>query len=187
MKPSAPKKVTAKKKPFDVVLLGNVGYGSHYGETRYAKWASSLKVAGIDLNPLDGPKPKNMEQITKEFVEGLEQIEDGSVSIIKSGLGLGHYNAKGEMEKTKKLPIIGTKRPLTKRNALVVYTRKVLETAYRKLKPGGKLRATLMDERALQIMKKALEMSSFQQDKIKISWVYWGKEKTPFPRVIVTK
>lgn len=185
MKAGVPRAGVAKKR-FDVVLLGNVGC-AQFGEKSYARIAPNLRIAGIDLKPLGEKLPKNMKQIRKGFAEGLERLEDNSVSIIKSGLALGHYDERGRMEKTRRMPLIGVKRPLTKRNRFVVYTGKVLEVAYRKLEKGGQLRATFLDERALQVMKKALEGSRFEQGKVTVKWVSGGKKQRPLPRIIAVK
>ena len=87
---------------------------------RYAKRFPSVKFIGIDLNPHKS-RQRNYRQITGEFLTELKKLRNGTVSSISSDCTLGHYG----IETPKKDPR--------------QYTVEVICTAFKKLKPGGKL------------------------------------------------
>lgn len=143
-----------------VVFLGNVGFGQRIGwkSEKYAKLAPKIEFIGIDLGELKRVRPKNLRQIQANFEDGLRRLQDNSVSLIRSDLAVGHYDAKGNQKQ-----ISEEKMPLNEENPYFVHTRDTLKIAYRKLERNGKFVATCLNDRALAIVMKALEETPFKK------------------------
>jgi len=181
-------KTAARKKPL-VVFLGDIGIagiGNYAKSKKIARMAPNVKFVGIDLEELTRERPKNLKRITTNFETGLKKLEDNSVSLIRSDLAVGHYDERGNPETT-----IEAKQPLDRQNPYFAHTLGTLNVAYRKLKPGGKFVATLLNSRALEVMMKALAESPFEKEKIKVEWHNRGSGNelgdSKRPKVIAVK
>jgi hypothetical protein len=117
-----------RRAPPVVVHLGNAGFSSDSKTLRCARKFPGINFIGIDL--IDTPpekKPENWTQIRAEFMEGLEMLKDGSISVISSEMALGYYDPKT------------TSVYDSKARDYEEHTHRVIALAFRKLKAGGKL------------------------------------------------
>ena len=114
-----------------IVHLGNIGLDDAAKTRQYAKRFQNFRFYGIDLAKLTGQIPSNWEQIKTNFLNGLSIFQDDSIDIVSSELGLGYYNANGEISD----PFFN-KIELEK---IEKYTKNVVECIFKKLKKGGKL------------------------------------------------
>lgn len=146
-----------------IVHLGNVGEDSAYRSKQLAKRFSNFDFYGVDLKKITDssllhpnirisetlrnlrdrrllkPKPKNLEQIQKDFVQGLNRFKDGSLDLVSSDFGVGFYKKERNIGKLKsaikKEMDIGVSAYI----GADTYTRKVINLIYKKLKPNGKV------------------------------------------------
>jgi len=161
-----------KKKRFMVVELGNVGmrwpFEKKAGRTsKIARRLPKARLVGIDLRKLNkwfslrrSRLPENVRQINADFLKGLRQLEDNSVSRISSHMSLGHYNSAGKEYSGRDHLYKST----------LDYTTQTIKTARQKLHEGGKL-VIVVGEPVLQLVKKALENGGFAKKEVSISLV----------------
>lgn len=143
------KGIVFKKYSPDVVHLGNIGLDKG-GKTRaYSERYPHKTFFGIDLNPnIPEDRLANWQQHVGDFVSGLKQVRDNSVKVISSELAFGHYG------KDWKSPIS------------VEYNAQILNLAYRKLRPGGKIIIVVAGIYESETIKKAFARTKFKIDSI---------------------
>ena len=153
------RKPTRQKPVF--VHLGNVGDSHRAHKTQsYAARFKNMKFIGIDILPLKSRK-SNWRQIEAEFKEGLDQLPDNAVSVISSEAAFGYYIPEHVERFTESYLESHRARELQ-------YNTETLQTAYRKLRPGGKLmfavEKTVWDKK----LKPAFEHTPFKQENITV-------------------
>jgi hypothetical protein len=164
------------KKPKEriIVHLGNVGYMSidelpAEKTLRVLKGVGKLeslkgtKVVGIDENSLKHFVFPNWKQIRADFVGGLSQLEDSSVSLISSEMALGYFGRMLDTPSEADISIETIRGRLPK----IEYTRSVLDLSFRKLCAEGKL-VLVVGESAMPHLRTAFQDSPFSQAKIEI-------------------
>ena len=153
-----------------IVHLGNVGEGFE-GEieskkTRdYSERFPGFDFFGIDLKEL-ADKPTSWRQVRADFLTGLDRFPDGSVDIITSDRALGEFNR-----------LAGT-------SGFEEYTKKVVEKAHAKLRPGGKLLFSVPGI-LVQKIRPIVEDSPFDSERMEIrefkkneyARTYWSEYK----------
>jgi|GEM_PF-1932677 len=150
-----------------VVHLGNIGYHDtstkkegevYYKSTlpanqikthKYAKRFRDIDFIGIDLKKYTQFRPKNWMQMQLDFLDGLKKLENNSIDLISSEMSVGYYTkgAKEIFDET--------------------YNRQLLNLAYQKLVPGGKLMIALTTPR-LKLLRQIIIESQFPKRKRKI-------------------
>ena len=141
------------------VHLGNAGpfFARAMKTKKYSERFSNVEFVGIDLKQVTSNKP-NWRQINANFADGLNQLEDHSVSLISSDFALGFYTPKG--------------RHMFKGKQVEQHTEETIRIAYQKLKAGGKLlfavnKPTGMPlEYSLTSIRISLEKAGFKQCKL---------------------
>lgn len=174
-KKPAPMSPLAKgKQPVTIIHLGNIGTSSKWALGRnlrqeitaektmkYAKRFPNFRFIGIDLERKAlGEIPENTRQIKASFLERLGKIRDNSAAIISSDLALGHYDMKGDEH------IKFNNAPPSHREMIGI-NHKVINAAYEKLAPDGKLLISIREEN-LPAMKSALKESNFRNSEITV-------------------
>jgi len=163
----AKKETTQEKRR--IIHLGNVrDRGITQGEPRtaaktrrYAKRFRKFQFVGIDIAPMPGRRPKNLEQRRKNFSEGLEKEIDNSVDLISSEMALGYYKAYPKS-------MIDTKSSRKRRK----HTKETIKLAFIKLKPGGKMHITVGNPVLREILK-TLKKTGFEVEHRKSTHKEW--------------
>ena len=135
-----------------IVHLGNLGMDEGQKTRDYAKRFLNFRFIGIDTQEAPQDRPPNWDQIEAEFLVGLNKLEDACIDLISSELAVGHYGSmkKGKVKALKE-----------------VYTRKILQKAYKKLKPNGKVHIVVGDDTALRLVEDGLKRAGFRKIKLK--------------------
>jgi len=137
-----------------IVFLGNVGADPMLSGSKVAADMNRhMDFIGIDIKPYpkDAEKPGNLTQVRAEFSKGLDRIPNESADTISSQMALGYYDKGGNLDwDDDKF-----------RDRAIGYTSKVMDLAYKKLKPGGALSLTV-DQKQLPAVIKAISQSSFK-------------------------
>lgn len=167
LKPNKPKDVYGHN-PDEIIVvhLGNLGYGGKYNPIREEPLAaktgryarrfekrfenncyrsiSNIHFYGIDKEPYLYENGF-FTQITEEFLDGLEQFVDGSVSIVSSDIAVGHYCSHSFKVSSNR----------------VDYCTRLFDLVYKKLKKGGKLFISAGEDETSDLFS-ALEKSEFK-------------------------
>jgi len=158
-----PRPIHPKRKKV-IVHLGNVDDArktSIGGKTEYREAAKTAEYAnrfpdfqfiGIDKLKLN-PKEANWLQIEADFMEGLERLENNKVDVISSEMAVGYFGPR----------FTGARN--AKNKGYKTHTAAVLVSAYKKLRPKGRMHLVVRGE-LVHLIKKSLLQAGFEEEKI---------------------
>ncbi len=161
LKAKIPKKLPGTKR--QILHLGNVGEDGAARSKKLASRFSNFDFHGIDLKHIKNSeythsvaekekslkrikfsglkegKPKNLNQIQADFIEGLTCFPNNYLDIVTSDFAVGFYKKQRRHEDIKKTAEIADKIGSQYANiGSEKYTKEIIELIYNKLKPKGK-------------------------------------------------